>query len=153
MNTRTSLTEVLARGSEGFRRLNGIQGNAQAAPSAPRPDNSLRQSTKPALNKLESAFVDELHRMYPSALSIEPHAITFRIANGCRYTPDMIVDLGTDHQAYGHSTRLIAFEVKGKKFWDDAIVKLKVTASQFPAVEFWLARRDKNAWKHQRILA
>mgnify|MGYP001454520770 CR=1 FL=1 len=36
---------------------------------------------------------------------------------------------------------------------DDAAVKLKVAAAQFPAWAFWLVWRKAGAWQQQRILA
>lgn len=104
----------------------------------------LRQSSKPLLNKLETAFRDKLKRDNPDHWLAE-QAITFRLANGVRYTPDFITFSGL--RGY-----INAYEVKGY-MRDDAGVKLKLAAKLFPWVKWVLVWKEKSEWRHQVIMA
>ncbi len=70
-------------------------------------------------------------------------AVTLKIADACRYTPDFLVQLpdGT----------IEAHEVKG--FWqDDARVKIKVAAEKFPFVFRAFrprAKKDGGGWSEE----
>jgi hypothetical protein len=65
-------------------------------------------------------------------------AITFRLGDDCRYTPDFMV-IAEDDVVEFH-------EVKG--FWrDDAKVKLRVAAEQYPMFRFKAFRRVKKTWQ------
>lgn len=108
----------------------------------PTKKSSLRQKTKRNINQLESDFLLYL-KTYAVAGKIKSQAITLVLANGCRYTPDFCV--------FGHENQLIAYEVKGPFFRDDAKVKLKVAASVFPEIEFVLAERKNGAWTETKI--
>jgi len=104
----------------------------------------VRQSAKPTLNKTETAFRDCLKLMNPDGFITE-QAITFRLANGVRYTPDFVVFnplAGT----------VDAFEVKAF-MRDDAAVKIKVAASVYPFIKWTLAWRQKGDWKIQHVKA
>src|ERR1035437_5298573 len=98
----------------------------------------IRQSTKPLMNGLETKFYNEflLGRYPPEKIQIQ--AITVRLANGLRYTVDFfaLCDLN-------------AWEVKGEWFTDDSNAKLKMAATMFPEVKWWLAWRTKNGWQRQ----
>ncbi len=147
--TSRDLQSILAGGSASFRRLNDLGGG----PVPPRPvaapqggKKRLRQATGPTLNKTEQAALSYLERAYPLS-SLTPHALTFRIANGCRYTPDLVRE--------EHGSLRGIYEVKGPYSWDDSIVKLKVAAAQFPWAHFWLmSPKDKGRrdWRMERVL-
>ena len=110
----------------------------ELAPAKP----MLRQSAAPKLNKTEAAYLEVLRDRYPGC-DVHAQCITLKLANGCRYTPDFAV--------FGDG--LIEFhEVKGH-MRDDAAVKIKVAAAQFPAWAFWLVWRKGGQWQQQRILA
>src|SRR5215472_964213 len=47
----------------------------------------IRQSSKPQMNKLEEEWMCQLAAS-PPPFSIHPQRITFKLANGLRYTPD-----------------------------------------------------------------
>ncbi len=100
----------------------------------------LRQNAD-GLNKLERAFANHL-RERDCGARIYEQAITLRIANGCRYTPDFIT---TNEWATE------GWEVKGF-MRDDAAVKLKVAASLYPWIKFHLVSRKKGEWQIQEIL-
>ncbi len=88
---------------------------------------------------------------------------TLRLADGVRYTPDWVT---LTHEAAARFGPLLdiaesmvlrapipagfldgfeAHEVKGGHIWDDARVKLKVAASQFPC-RFVLGQKTKGQW-------
>lgn len=104
-------------------------------------NNRLRQKTGPKLNKTEVAFYEWLQAKYGD--SVRAQSITLLIANGCRYTPDFIsLKLG------------MAWETKGF-LRDDAAVKIKVAASAYPELKFFLVSKSKvdvSGWAIQEIL-
>jgi hypothetical protein len=108
----------------------------------PKPPQLLRQNTR-GPNKLEAAFAAVLRAENPG-VQIREQAVTLQIGNGVRYSPDMmILEPG----------RLEAFETKGGLFRDDAKVKIKIAASIWPQITFWLVWRKAGVWHRQRILA
>jgi len=138
---------ALPKASLATLRLNGLIDDP-VKPSSPTVECAprMRQNRGPELNKLELAFCDYLRAWSAKDGSrVSPHALTFRIGNGVRYTPDFIVTF-TDNT-------IAAYEVKGPHAWDDSIVKLKVAAAQFPWCAFWLASRDKpTTWRIERVM-
>src|SRR5690242_9154080 len=50
------------------------------------PRKRIRQSTKPLMNKLEQEWFDHLCRSHRKLIA---QGITFRLANGLRFTPDV----------------------------------------------------------------
>lgn len=115
---------------------------AEAEVSAAKP--ILRQQRGDQLNKLEKAFLGHLQAI-SSGDYIHAQAITLKLANGVRYTPDVL--LYTDGPD-GHG--VIAYEVKGF-MRDDAAVKLKVAASLYPWIKFILVWRKAGEWQYQQI--
>lgn len=104
----------------------------------------IRQSGKPLLNNLEASWLLNLRSLAPKA-TFYPQAITLRLCNGCRYTPDII---SADYVSEG----MMAWELKGKKVWDDSIVKLKFAAKEFPFIKFVLVWKENGQWVTQEIL-
>lgn len=122
-------------------------GNAPQPP--PKPVSSpIRQKAGPQLNKLELAFLERLKRTYPG---FEPmaQAITLKLANGCRYTPDFVVVRFPEIKE--EWATIDAYEVKGF-MRDDANVKLKVAASLYPWIAFHLVQRKKGIWQITPVL-
>ena len=102
---------------------------------------TLRQKRGPKLNKTEAAFAALLRAENPERI-IREQAVTLIIANGVRYTPDIVLD------------GIHFYEVKGF-MRDDAAVKIKVAASQFTEYTFHLVHRDKSApsgWRIEEVL-
>jgi len=101
----------------------------------------IRQSSKPIMNKLEQEFVDFLKSRWREELEnkIYTQAITFKLANGVRYSPDVVLLPN-------------CYEVKGPHFRDDAIVKLKVAASAYPTLNWCLVWKENGEWREQIIL-
>lgn len=108
----------------------------------------VRQSSKPIMNKLETEFYGILClKMVPDLIHCQ--AVTLRLANGVRYTPDFFVP-----QNEHIDSKTEAYEVKGKWFTDDSNVKLKMAASIFKTINFYLAWKDEiGCWQEQRILS
>jgi hypothetical protein len=46
-----------------------------------------------------------------------------------------------------------AWEVKGPRSWDDALVKIKVAATAYPEVKWLLVWKHNGRWEHQEVLA
>lgn len=112
----------------------------QGDPAAATP--RLRQRRAPRLNKTETAFGEVLAVRNPG-VRIRAQAMRLELANGVTYTPDFFAQMpdGNFH----------AWEVKGPHAWDDAIVKIKVAAREWPEVTFWLVSRAETGWKTERI--
>lgn len=124
-----------------------------AQQSEPRRSQVIRQSGRRP-NKTEIRF--ELDYLKPwllarDILSYEYEAITLKIANGCRFTPDWYVVDWIEPDGFA---KVIFYEIKARNMiWDDAIVKLKVAASKYPQFEFWLcAWEAKTGWQIQGVL-
>lgn len=102
----------------------------------------LRQSAKPLLNKLETEYHLWLSGRIRCEL-IKSQSVTLKLANGVKYTPDFFAF---------HGGRAEAFEVKGSHSWDDAIVKLKVAAHEWPEIQFILVYKRDGQWIEERVL-
>ncbi|RYG55747.1 hypothetical protein EON80_30235 [bacterium] len=99
------------------------------------------QSEEQGLNKLETAWLQQLKRRSPDWLGIQPLGLKLA-ADRCRYHPDFVTL---------ENGRLTAWEVKGPQFWDDAKVKLKVAARAYPFIRFVLVTRDKSGWTESEV--
>ncbi len=95
------------------------------------------------MNKLESAYGLELEKMKLTGEIIEYkfEAVKLRLADRTYYTPDWFVIFP------GH---LEFRETKGF-MRDDAAVKLKVAAEQFPWFRFVLVKYVKKQWITQEV--
>ena len=96
------------------------------------------------MNGLESKFLD--HLLVTTAFTrqeIRIQAVTFRLANSLRYTPDFFIIgcLGA-----------ICYEVKGKWVDGDSFPKLKTAASVFPEISWRLVWKSDGIWKEQIVL-
>ncbi|MBW3636432.1 MAG: hypothetical protein KY445_08200 [Armatimonadetes bacterium] len=63
-------------------------------------------------------------------------------SNKCYYHPDFFTL---------KEGKLTAWEVKGPQFWDDAKVKLKVAAKEYPFIRFVLVMRDQTGWTETEV--
>jgi hypothetical protein len=112
------------------------------------PERRIAQRAKPLMNKLEAEAFKILTIEATGQLP-RAQAITFRLANGVRYTPDIF---SFDWPAVGEAAGPTAWEVKGRKAWDDSIVKLKVFAASYPMIRVYLIWKEKEKWHQQRVL-
>jgi hypothetical protein len=99
------------------------------------------------LNKLESEWLVVLERRYGPD-QVKPQAKKYKLANGCWYCPDFSVNA----KLLGSIVLETCYEVKGKYAWEDAMVKLKVAAHQWPDVKWVLAWKEDGEWKEQWVL-
>ena len=111
-----------------------------------KPAKRIRQSSKEP-TKLELRFRAEI--LNPEFVAgmidgIKEQSITFRIGNGVRYTPDFI--------AWSAENRMLCYEVKGPHAFDGALEKLKVAASVYPKIQWWLYWCVNGQWKKQLVL-
>lgn len=110
------------------------------------PPQKLSLVAKPSkaeekLNKTERAYLALLRARRVPQLGVQ--RVTLRLADDTRYTPDF------DH--LGPNGELVLAEVKG---WmrDDARVKIKVAAAQFPHFTFVLVKREKGGgWSEEPV--
>jgi hypothetical protein len=101
----------------------------------------MRQSSKPLLNGLETSFLSHLCSEEYLPSEVYSQAITLRLANGLRYTPDFFI--------FRDQT---AWEVKGKWVDGDSFPKLKMAASVFLHISFRLVWKVDGVWHEQVIL-
>jgi len=100
------------------------------------------------LNKLESDWLTYLQVLHhANKVTFRPQALRFRLGNGAWYKPDItgFVD-----------GKLTAWECKGPKQVKGVakgLMTVKVAASAWPEVEFWLVWRERGEWQVQRVLA
>ena len=112
-------------------------GDVAAMPIKPR----IRQSSKPLMNGLETRFHNHMQRKHPDVL-FHPQGITFRLANGLRYTPDFTACIDGD---------LFAFEVKGKWIDGDSVPKIKMFASVYPEWTVLFCWEHNGGWQQQLV--
>lgn len=112
---------------------------AVPVPSKPR----LRQREGTGANKLESAFLAYLNGKHIKHITgnIRYNAVSFELANGLRYKPDVTVNMK------------VAYEVKGPWASRDAFPRLKMAARLYPELDWYLATKAKGGgWDIQKIL-
>ena len=105
---------------------------------------ALGRLPKGQKNKMEQAYEDRVLKPALSAGDIlwyRFEAIKLRLADKTFYEPDYFVMRKTG--------ALEVHEVKGR-WMDDARVKIKVAASQYP-FEFIAVTRNRGAWKEERF--
>lgn len=112
-------------------------------PTKPR----IRQSQKPLLNKLETDLYDYLQAQ--TLQTVFPQALTFRLANGVRYSPDFFCF----SFPWRGDMKPTAWECKGPFFRDDAVVKLKMFATLYPQILVLLASKNDGQWIFQEVFA
>ena len=98
------------------------------------------------MNKTEKEFSIHLEslRLAGEILAWKFEPEKFRLANNCYYTPDFFV--------LNRDSTVTFYEVKG--FWtDDARIKIKVVAEQFPWYQFIAAKKrtkkDGGGWSFE----
>lgn len=96
-----------------------------------------RRTLKETLNKTERTYLQILQARFPNGY-VQAHTIKLQLAEKCWYTPDFSYVLP--------SGALVFVETKGGFERDDAIVKLKTAARQFPQFTFIKAKYLKGKW-------
>jgi hypothetical protein len=91
------------------------------------------------MNKTEAAYAQTLEARKRTGLihDWKFEKLTLKIADDCRYTPDFMV--------IENDGAITVTEIKG--FWrDDARVKIRVAAQQFPYFRFQALKKTKLGW-------
>lgn len=113
----------------------------RAHESTTRIDLSPRPTTDESkLNKTERAYLWHLRKLNVPLLRIQQH--TLKLADDCRLTVDF-----TYMNANG---RLVFVDVKGFQR-EDALIKMKVAARQFPEFDFVIVKREKGQWNEKVV--
>lgn len=113
--------------------------DSQTSPRKPKP--RLRQSQRPLMNGLESEWHGTV--MCSEAKHVRAQSLTFRLANGLRFTPD------TTYQLNGQPC---ADEVKGPYAREDSTIKLKMAANLYPEWRWRLVYKRDGQWVTETIL-
>jgi hypothetical protein len=108
-----------------------VRQKAQLADFEKRPSHDLQKR-----NKLERDWYAVLRSRGFSPEEIGIENVAFKIGDDCRYNPDFNIVI---------DGRWVFYECKGH-MRDDALVKLKATARQFPQIDLILVRRIDGAW-------
>ncbi len=87
------------------------------------------------LNKTERAYLWHLRKLNVPSLRVQQ--VTLKLAHDCRLTVDF-----TYVNADG---RMVFVDVKGFQR-EDALIKMKVAARQFPEFHFLIVKREKSGW-------
>lgn len=115
----------------------------------PLPSKRIRQDSKPLMNNLETEYFNRLKDLYPNYPPIRAQAKTFRLCNGVRFTPDLSCSIWP---VCGDAARETCWEIKGPHSWDDAIVKVKMAAHEFPEICWHFCWKENGEWKEQILL-
>lgn len=109
------------------------------------PRKRIRQRSKGPNNlELEAlGYLVAQDRKAKTGFKFRFHALTLLLANGCKYTVDIV--------GFSDGGKIHAWEIKGKHSWDDAIVKLKVAANQWPSIQFYLMWKEGGVWQTQFV--
>lgn len=121
--------------------MKGKQPSGSSAPPA-RTLKRIRQSSKPLLNKLETEWYHILKSTYPEDCPVFAQAMRFRLGNGIWYKPDFIV----------WGAHVYAYEVKGKHAFRGGFENLKVAASIYKQIKWYLVWKENGRWQEQEIL-
>lgn len=112
------------------------------------PSKPLRQSSKRP-NKTEAECAAYINALRPDDFIVQQD-ITFRLANGLRYTPDLVL-------WSSFAGLLDAIEVKAERRrdarWatDDSKAKIKIAAKMFPFIRWRLMWKESGQWKEQVV--
>ncbi len=105
--------------------------NAKKVPSMTRPER-------------EMAAQLEMMRRNNEIESWKFEGVTFKLTDGCRYTPDFFVIVPIGEPLLPQRIRFI--ETKGPFIREDAMIKFRVAKEQNPWAEWQLHQRTKNGW-------
>lgn len=115
-------------------------------PPPAKPPKRIRQSSR-QMNKLEAEFKAWAEQNYKYlGMNLKYEAITLKLANGVRLTPDFVSTSNNESDA------TTFFEVKGKHAWEDSMVKLKIAAKEWDCFVFHLCWKENGQWYMQEIL-
>lgn len=125
-------------GTESYRRLNPHLFKEHFAPIKPVKIYESKDVVK--LNKTERAYHEYLKTL--GDLWIGVQNVTLKLADDCRLTPDFA--------AIDHKGNMRLIDVKGFQR-EDALIKMKVAAREFPWARFIIVKRDGAWWDHKEL--
>lgn len=114
----------------------------QPKPPAAQPGKRIRQSSKPRLNKLETEWMEVLINSYGGECTTN-QSIRLELGNGIWYKPDFVVF---------NDDAIRVYEVKGPHAFRGGLENLKVAASKFTMMHFYLVWKENGQWKSQEAL-
>ena len=129
-----------AKAQQATARHLGKAGDGVAIQDAQRDFGTAATMRQTSLNKTEQRYFQILQMRFPNGY-VQAHTIKLQLAEKCWYTPDFSYTLPTG--------ALVFVETKGGFERDDAIVKLKTAARQFPQFTFIKAKYVKGKWTEQ----
>ena len=136
--------------SEAFKKRNphlygGLMMQNYVAAEAKKLDKRIRQDPKPLMNGLETEFHERLKGCdgYKAEWTFA-QALRFRLGNGIWYKPDFVIN--------APGSNLVAYEVKGPHSFRGGFENLKIAASTYPAIMWFLVWKENNEWKQQTVL-
>lgn len=135
------LRHLRPHGPEATRHAMGVPKRLELAGMAG--SKRLRQSVKPLLNRLETAFWAWMKVQRPE-LTLRPQAKRYELARGIWYKPDFTAM---------DDARETAWECKGPRAFRGGFENLKVAARVWPEVTWILVWQDGGQWKAQEILS
>lgn len=110
---------------------------------------TMFREIKPRMNKTETQLYGML--LTRGYTSVEFEAVSLRLADGARYTPDFVC-ITLRHLPHSTPcTVTIYYEAKGGFIREAALVRLKVAARLYPHAIFILAQKKKGQWKETVI--
>lgn len=116
------------------------EGGEPPDPLPPRKTRKRIRQGEKGPNKLERAALEYLKRTR-MGWEFEEQAIRFRLANGLWYKPDIV--------CLEHHT---CFEVKGPHAFRGGFENLKMAASVYPRLAWYLLWKENGKWCEQRVL-
>ena len=106
----------------------------------------IRQSRK-GINKTEQRFLNDYLNPLVSMGGIDEigdhESIRLKLANGVTLKPDFPT---------WKDGKLTFYEVKGSRVWEDSLIKLKVAASNYRHIRFYLCKYTKGVWMMQPVI-
>ena len=134
--------------SEATRRLNPQlfgRGIALAKKENESIKQPIRQRKGDGMNKWEREFLAVI-----MALKIESQTVhrevSLPLANGLRYRVDFLVGCRT----FDDKSHVFAYEVKGLRR-STGIAKLKMAATLYPWITFYLVTRENGVWQYTKV--
>jgi len=120
----------------------GADPAAQA--QSPRPAKRIRQDTKPLMNKLEAEWLNfGLSAPRDEAWFVMSQAMRFKLANGLWYKPDFVVR---------KPATISAYEVKGPHAFRGGFENLKMAATTYTWIKWFLVWKENGTWQEQEVL-
>lgn len=124
--------------------LSQLHGESQVSAStpeaAPFAAKIVKTTDEKKLNKTEAAYLEYLRMLNTKWIGIQN--ITLKLADDTRLTPDF--------SFIQNSGRFVFVDVKGFQR-EDALIKMKVAARQFPMFDFLIVKKAGTGWDTTKV--